>query len=129
MNGPDRRLDLRLLGPSLAAWGVLAVAIGMPSSIRIGILLLAAVGLAVGLRGFLPRVFWLGLALVVGLMVSLVGQDAIRSAGPLPGWAAEGAVVTAEVVLTADAEAALYNEPDGTRILWDFGGSGRKYFA
>ena len=103
MNGPDRRLDLRLLGPSLAAWGVLAVAIGMPSSIRFGILLLAAAGLAAGLRGFLPRVLWLGLALVVGLMVSLVGQDAIRSAGPLPGWAAEGATVTAEVVLTADA--------------------------
>lgn len=87
----------------MAAWGVLAVAIGMPSSIRFGILLLAAAGLAAGLRGFLPRVLWLGLALVVGLMVSLVGQDAIRSAGPLPGWAAEGATVTAEVVLTADA--------------------------
>lgn len=118
----ERPLDMRLLLPALTAWAVLAVLVAGR------VWLLAAVGASCALVAlFLPRTrartrprtrmarIWHGqlamtLAAVALLTLAGAGHLARDRAGPVPGWADEGA--TATVVATVTTEPRLITRGD-----------------
>ncbi len=114
-------LDLRLLGPALCAWAVVAILLWLAASpwlilgVASGGVGLAAVGLAMAGPGQAPRrrraaawqVAGLCGAAVATVSVSLWGNGAIRSAGALDALVATQAVVHVEGVLDSDPRPVL----------------------
>ncbi|MFF8829544.1 ComEC/Rec2 family competence protein [Streptomyces sp. NPDC015131] len=115
---PEEPVDLRLVGPALAAWGAAALALGAP-----GWWTLTGVALCAGaaallllrrLRGGRPVVVaagpWRasGAALAAVLLCAAAGaacaglHAADLRRGPVPGWAERDARVTAQVTVTSD---------------------------
>lgn len=110
--GPPRRsgvgADLRLLGPALVCWVVVASCLGCSGpvllAVFVGLVVIAGVGGAVAARLGMPLAGLLAVTvLLAGLgLVSLAAQDAIRRSGPVAELAAENATVT--VLATVDEE-------------------------
>lgn len=100
-----RVLDLRLLLPALAAWSVGAVALSQPASTVLVGAGVSALGAALlvwrgpARWGQLPQ---LGLGAVALVLVATASHAAVRESGPVPGLAAEHAVVTLEGVVATD---------------------------
>lgn len=100
-----RVLDLRLLLPALMAWSACAIALSQPAPWVLLGAVVSALGAALLLWrgparwGQLPQ---LGLGAVALVLVSTAGHAAVRESGPVPGLAAEHAVVTLEGVVASD---------------------------
>ncbi len=101
-----RRLDLRLVLPALAAWAVLAALLPAPTWLLVVVGAAGAAGAALVLRRGRPGP-WAGqvaagLAAVALVCLAGAGHLARDRTGPVPGWAAEGAVASVTATVTTE---------------------------